>query len=79
MSRRHLGIGLILFLLASFSEIGRAGFSDLVRHLPDGANTLILFNVDEILASPLGVKEGWAAKQQQAFLERARSICLHVP
>ena len=38
-----------------------------MRHLPDRANTVILFNVDEILASPLAVKEGWAAKEQQAF------------
>mgnify|MGYP001390895990 CR=1 FL=1 len=68
MSRRRLAVTLVLFLPVVFSAApGRAGFSDLVRHLPDGANTLILFNVEEILASPLGVKEGWAAKQQQAF------------
>ncbi len=68
MSRRHIGAVLFLVSLFTFAaDTGRAGFSDLVRHLPDGANTLVLFNVEEILASPLGVKEGWAAKQQQAF------------
>ncbi len=68
MNRKHFATGLVVLFLASvLAEPSRAGFNDLVRHLPDGANTLILFNVEEILASPLGVKEGWAAKQQQAF------------
>ena len=68
MSRRRFWGGPILALLVALSaDTGRAGFDELVRHLPDRANTVILFNVDEILASPLAVKEGWSAKQQQAF------------
>ena len=56
----------MLLAVVSAGE-GRAGFDELVRHLPGRANTVILFNVDEILASPLAVKEGWSAQQQQAF------------
>ncbi|MCU0982974.1 MAG: hypothetical protein MUF25_27750, partial [Pirellulaceae bacterium] len=68
MRRRRFWGGPILVLLVALSaSSGHAGFDELVRHLPDRANTVILFNVDEILASPLAVKEGWAAKEQQAF------------
>jgi hypothetical protein len=68
MSRRRVLSGPILVLLVALSaNCGQAGFDELVRHLPDRANTVILFNVDEILASPLAVKEGWRAKEQQAF------------
>ena len=67
MSRRQLGLGILLLLAGVWTDPGHAGFDELVRHLPDRANTVILFNVDEILASPLAVKEGWAAKEQQAF------------
>jgi hypothetical protein len=66
MSRRRMGAGLILVLLfACSARTGHAGFSELAWHLPDGANTLVLFNVDEVLASPLAEKEGWRARQQQ--------------
>jgi hypothetical protein len=68
MNRRHLATGLICAcVLALVANPGRAAFDDLVRHLPDGANTLLLFNAQEVLTSPLAVKEGWQAKQQQAF------------
>lgn len=68
MNRRRLATGLFLvFLFACAARPGHAGFGDLVQHLPDDANVLILFNVDGLLASPLGVKENWSAKQQQAF------------
>jgi hypothetical protein len=70
MSRRPVAVGLMLVSLLTFAiaaDNGYAGFRDLVGHLPDGANTLVLFNVEEILAAPLAEKEGWRAKQQQAF------------
>lgn len=67
MSRRPFRLGLLLLLAGFWTDPSHAGFDELARHLPGRANTLILFNVDEILASPLAVKEGWSTKQQQAF------------
>lgn len=67
MSRRCFAMISLLFLLAGLGSVSHAGFSDLAGHLPARANTLILFNVEEILASPLAEKEGWRDKLQQAF------------
>jgi hypothetical protein len=49
--------------MLAFASTGVAAgpFHVLVRHLPEDANTLVLFNVEEILASPMGTKEGWRA------------------
>jgi len=67
MKRRNAGGGFLLLVAGFIADTGYAGFDDLIHHLPDGANTLVLFNVGEILASPLAVKEGWSSEQQRAF------------
>ncbi len=44
-----------------------AQFGDLVQHLPSGANTLLLFDFEKMLASPAAAAEGWREKQEKAF------------
>ena len=49
-------------------QVRRFGqFETLVRHLPEDANTLVLFNVEEILASPLAEKEGWRERLENMY------------
>lgn len=55
---------LIVFVQAS-SAFGQ--FGDLVGHLPDDSNTLVLFNVEAILASPLAQKGKWREQNENMF------------
>ncbi|TWU39255.1 hypothetical protein [Novipirellula artificiosorum] len=48
-------------------QLSHAQFETLVRHLPEGANTLVLFNMEKILASPLAVQRKWAENQENMF------------
>ena len=42
-------------------------FHILVHHLPDDANTLVLFNVEAIMATPLAQKEKWRERHDNMF------------
>ncbi len=53
--------------LAIHVATASAQFQDLVKRIPATANTIVIFNVEKILASPLAIKEDWRQKQQQAF------------
>ena len=44
-----------------------AQFRDLVSHVPNGANALVILNVEKILSSPLGEREGWKSNLEKAF------------
>lgn len=57
---------LVAILLSSATSV-QAQFHHLVLHLPDGANTLVLFNVEKLKASPLGSKEGWQENHDKLF------------
>jgi hypothetical protein len=42
-------------------------FQDLVRQIPRSANAIILLNMEKAKSSPLGLKEGWKEKVEEAF------------
>jgi hypothetical protein len=42
-------------------------FQDLVNKIPRSANAVVLLNMEKAKDSPLGLKEGWRAKVEQAF------------
>ena len=42
-------------------------FQDLVNKIPRSANAVVLLNMEKAKQSPLGLKEGWRAKVEQAF------------
>ena len=56
--------------LASGVGFARADFNDLTRRVPMDANVIVLINVEKILASPLGQKEGWKDKLADNFAEK---------
>ncbi len=53
---------LIMILLPASSVLGQ--FKTLIRHVPEEANTLVLFDVEGIMATPLAQKEGWREKHE---------------
>ncbi|MEW4529640.1 hypothetical protein [Maioricimonas sp. JC845] len=73
---RKFGLCLAVVLACHLVPSVSAGneLSDLISHLPDDANSLVVVRVKEVLESPRAVKEGWAAKQQQQFLAGAEVI-----
>ncbi len=44
-------------------------FEELARRVPAGSNSLMLLNVDKILASPMAIKENWKDKHEQAYAD----------
>src|SRR5262245_23347886 len=41
--------------------------TELLKRVPDSANSLIIVDIKGLHASPMGVKEGWAKKHEQDF------------
>ena len=50
---------ILLPLLLSPTPADAATFKNLSERVPAGANTIIVVNVEEILASPIAQREGW--------------------
>jgi len=68
MTYRLFSILAVLGLIhAAGTPIARAQFNDLVTHLPEDANVLVLFNVEKMQDSPIAKKEGWREKHENAF------------
>ncbi|MFI4874610.1 MAG: hypothetical protein ACIALR_04705 [Blastopirellula sp. JB062] len=61
---------LTIFLLIStlfFAEIAQGQFRELTRKVPNGANTLLMIDVEKLHHSPLGQKERWREQQEKLF------------
>lgn len=55
-------------LLFASARAGRGQeFEALVKNLPGRANSLVLLNVDKILASPVAMRENWKGKHEQRY------------
>jgi hypothetical protein len=52
----------VMVLLQASSAFGQ--FKTLIRHVPEEANTLVLFDVEGIMATPLAQKEGWRERHE---------------
>lgn len=46
-----------------------AQYRDLVSRVPSGANLVMIYNVQKILSSPMGVSQGWDKNLQKAFAD----------
>ena len=67
-----------LFLVLAAGNSSRAetpaSVDSLLRYLPGEANVLVILKVEDIIQSPRGTREGWAKKQEAAFLGGAESL-----
>ena len=65
---QRTGSGLLSVLLVLvIAGPAAAQFRDLVSQVPNGANALVILNVEKIVSSPLGEKQGWKANLEKAF------------
>lgn len=63
-----IGVGLLIAVVVlAMAGPAAAQFRDLVSHIPNGANAVVILNVEKILSSPLGEREGWKANLEKAF------------
>ena len=72
MSLRHLGITMAAFVL--LAGPASADFKSLVARVPSDANALVLIDVEKMLNSPLGVREGWKAKMANAYAQKPMTV-----
>ena len=65
---RTLGC-IVIFLLSQLMLASQlqAEYEALIRRLPEGANAVVLIDVEQLLKSPLGKKENWREKHESQF------------
>jgi hypothetical protein len=61
--------GVFLLALVARAPAQDQRFQEMVNQLPRSANTVVLLNMEKLKQSPMGVREGWAAKLEKAFEE----------
>ena len=67
ISRRFVLPLVVLSCLLIGPTVASAQFQDLIKRIPTRPNSLILLNVDGIVRSPLGSREGWRGDQEKAY------------
>ena len=65
LARPWLLSGLMLLASATSATV-RANYYDLLRRVPESANTLIMIDVERMLMSPIAMKEKWRDKANSA-------------
>jgi len=61
-------VGVALLATIGFTaSASAASFGDMVKHVPGDANVVVLFNVQQILDSPMAKSGGWKESHDQAF------------
>ena len=69
---RIVGLILLLGLFLAASQAS-ANYYELLRRVPESANTIILIDVERMLMSPIAMKEKWRDK------ENSEGVALHFP
>jgi hypothetical protein len=72
MSLRCLGIAMAAFVLLAGPAL--ADFKSLLGRIPSDANAIVLIDVERMLNSPLGVREGWKAKMANAYAQKPMTV-----
>jgi hypothetical protein len=72
--RRIRPLLLLLVAVPATAISAEANFYELLRRIPDSANTLILFDVERMLASPVAIREKWRDK-----INSSKGEPLHIP
>ena len=61
-------LGALLVELAGASSLyAQDSFAQLVDRIPRSANAVVILNMERVLASPMGVREGWKENLAKAF------------
>ena len=60
------GLAAALVVVASATRCS-AQFAELSARVPDGANTIFVIDVDQIMRSPLATNQGWSTKQEAMY------------
>jgi hypothetical protein len=69
----------LVFCLVAVAQSPAAGpYDDLLKWIPDKANTLLLMDVYELHKSPLGKREDWAKKHARTSLGTMDSISTNI-
>src|SRR5262245_58491549 len=66
---RHLIIPAIATIAMAIGSAATAAepFADMLKRVPDNANTLIMVDLAALRASPMGVKQGWEKQNERDF------------
>jgi hypothetical protein len=64
---RSILVATAFVFVACYAKPGSAQFPELARYVPASANAITLLDTERLLASPLGVRESWKDKYDQAF------------
>ncbi len=67
MNRVFLLPTLSALLVLAQANSATAQFETLVRHLPEDANTVVLFNVEQVMESALAQKENWRGNYEKMY------------
>ena len=65
-------IGMVVAMLGENSS--QAQYEDLVTHIPETANAMILVNAKAIFDSPIAKRENWQADRQKRFTSGLTSL-----
>ncbi|RCS50662.1 hypothetical protein DTL42_11220 [Bremerella cremea] len=58
---------LALFIFSTLGSISQAQFRELSKRIPDGANTIVFIDVQQLQNSPLGKSQNWRGQQEKVF------------
>ena len=63
----YLSFGLAAALVVASATRCSAQFAELSARVPDGANTIFVIDVDQIMRSPFATNQGWSTKQKAMY------------
>lgn len=61
---------MIAISVVAWTHPAQADFKSLLGRVPGDANTVVLIDVEKMLGSPLGIREGWKAKMANAYASK---------
>ena len=67
MTQCKLFVSTLLSVIVFCPTFAWAQFDNLTSRIPDGANMMILVDVDRLLDSPLAATKGWHEQHENAF------------
>jgi len=71
LSRSSILYGCVFTIITTtLMHPAQADFKSLLGRVPGDANTIVLIDVEKVLNSPLGLREGWKAKMANTYVRK---------